>query len=68
MFFVLLFVGIKLYRKTAWTLVDLSQAETVIENLRGLDRLRWRNTANEEEAAAWYNLWGWFEKRDNPVI
>lgn len=57
-------VGIKLYRGNPWTLVDLSQANTVIESMKRLDRLRWRNTADEEEPAAWYNLWGWFERKD----
>lgn len=60
----MLLVGIKLYRGNPWTLVDLSQANTVIESMKRLDRLRWRNTADEEEPAAWYNLWGWFERKD----
>lgn len=64
----MLFVGIKLYRGGLWTLVDLSQADTVINNMKKLDRLRWRNTANEEEPAAWYNVWGWFERRDKETI
>ena len=60
-----LFVGIKLYRGNSWTLVDLSQADTVIDSMKRLDLLRWRNTADEEESAPWYNLWGWFERKDS---
>ena len=51
-----------------WSLVDLSDADTVIANMKTLDRLRWRNTAEEERAGAYYNLWGWFEKRNNRGI
>ena len=64
----MLFVGIKMYRGNPWTWVDLSQADTVIERMKTLDHLRWRNTANEEETAAWYNLWGWFERRDERAV
>ena len=48
--------------------MDLSEADKVIDMMEQLDRLRWRNTASEEEAEAWYNLWGWFEKLDKKNI
>ncbi len=64
LFFIMLFVGIKVYRGSPWTWVDLSQADTVIESMRTLDRLRWRNTANE----GGYNSWGWFERRINGAV
>ena len=64
----MLCIGIKSYRGSSWALVDLSQADTVIDNMKKLDHLRWRNTADEEEPRAWYNLWGWFERRDKEVV
>jgi hypothetical protein len=33
-----------------------------------LNDLRSRNTALEEEPDAWYNLWGWFERRDQKKV
>lgn len=64
----LLFVVIKLYRGNSWSLVDLSHADTVIASMKTLDRLRWRNTAEEEKVAAWYNVWGWFERRESRAM
>ena len=54
--------------KNPWRLVDLSDITKVREELERLDRLRWHDTANEEEVDAWYNIWGVFEKLDKRNI
>ena len=54
--------------KNPWRLVDLSDFDKVLEELDRLDRLRWHDTASEEEVEAWYNLWGMFEKLDQRNI
>ena len=54
--------------KNPWRLVDLSDLDKVVEELGRLDRLRWHDTASEEEDEAWYNLWGVFEKLDKRNI
>lgn len=60
-FFFLLFVAIKLYYKNSWSLVDLSEADTVIYRMKELDKLRWRNTADDERLKPYYNCWGLFD-------
>ena len=48
--------------------MDLSDPNKVLEELDRLDRLRWHDTAGEEEEKAWYNLWGVLEKLDRRNI
>ena len=54
----------KLMRRDPWRPVDLSQGDVVLRKLEELDRLRWRNTEDQEPLGAWYNLWGLFEKME----
>lgn len=67
-FLLILWAIIKWYRGSRWGWVDLSQSDRVFEIVERLDDLRSRNTALEEEPNAWYNLWGWFERRDQRKV
>ena len=49
-------------------MVDLSQADRVLGIMERLNDLRLRNTALEEEPDAWYNIWGWLERRDQKKV
>ena len=61
----MLFVGIKFSRGNRWKLVDLDQADGVINKMEELDRLLWRNNDPNEEPAAWYNSLVCFRRRHN---